>query len=152
MVFISNRPCLTAYQSTGGDGTADETFPDSVVNTSHTYASDGAYCITLTVVNGGLWLHGDNDYAIYGSRKSGIDDSSSVRATNICEVIVGDKVKCTGNTFNTCRRLKSIVFNVDPEQYATADVDVGGNTFNGCSALKFVGFPNTITMLRGTVF
>ena len=116
-----------------GDGSDTQTLSSNGnVNTSHTYASIGDYCITLTVSSGCTLGLGYNStsYCVMGSP----GNNGKVYCNMLQKVEIGTGVTSIGNyAFSYCYSLSSIVI---PDSVTS----IGNNVFNSCYGMAFYDF------------
>lgn len=149
-----------------GDGNTETLAGTDVVNTSHTYASDGDYMIRLVVADGctvslganatGIGLFGESSSSSYGTRYI----ANALRKVEIGERVVGlskyvfyyylslsaitmpNSISAIeASAFAYCRSLK---FFVVP---SPSNKNVGNYCFFECTNLRFVSLPHTLTRL-----
>ena len=123
-----------------GDGSATQTLSGTGnKNTSHTYASIGDYCITLTVAIGCTLGLGNNSssYCVMGNT----GNTGRVYCNMLQKVEIGSSVTSIGNyAFNYCSSLSSIVMPLGV-------TSIGNYAFNYCSSLSSIVIPNSVTSI-----
>lgn len=121
-----------------GDGSSTQTLSSiGSVNTSHTYASIGDYCITLLVTSGQVILGQGEFYSIFGS-------TSSQRYLSILKKIeIGSNTGLTSRTFYRQYSLSSITI---PNG---AMSNIGLQLFSECYLLYSVTIPKSTTSYTG---
>ena len=127
-----------------GDGSATQTLSGTGnKNTSHTYASIGDYCITLTVASGctlGLG-HNSSSYCVMGS----IGNNGRVYCNMLQKVEIGAGTSIGNYAFYYCYSLSSVVI-------PNSVTSIGGSAFYSCYSLSSVVIPNSVTSIGNYVF
>lgn len=151
-----------------GDGSTTQTLSGTGnKSTSHTYASIGDYCITLTVASDCTLGLGNNSssYCVMGSTSN----NGRVYCNMLQKVEIGARVTSIGNyALQYCHSLSLIVIPnsvtsignyVFQQCYFLSSViipnsvtSLGSYVFNSCSVLTSIVIPNSITSIGSTMF
>ena len=151
-----------------GDGSDTQSLSGTGnLNTSHTYASIGDYCITLTVTSGCTLGLGNNSssYCVMGV----LEDNWVVYCNMLQKVEIGSDVISIGKyAFKDCTSLSSVVIPSNVTSIgSTAFFDcyslcslvipssvtsIEGNTFPQCYSLSSVVIPSSVTSIGGSMF
>ena len=129
-----------------GDGSATQTLSGTGnINTSHTYANIGDYCIALTVLSGcTLELgHDSSSYCVMGST----DNNGRVYCNMLQKVEIGTGVtNIRQYSFYSCYSLASVVI-------PNSVTSIGGDySFYSCYSLASVVIPNSVTSIGSNAF
>ena len=128
-----------------GDGSATQTLSGTGnVNTSHTYANIGDYCIALTVADGcTLSLgHNSSSYCVMGST----GNNGRVYCNMLQKVEIGTGVTSIDDyAFQYCYSLSSIVI-------PNSVTSIGTYVFRYCCSLSSIVIPNSVTSIGYNVF
>ena len=126
-----------------GDGSDTQTLSGTGnINTSHTYANIGDYCIALTVSSGCTLELGYNilSYCVMGST----DKNGKVYCNMLQKVEIGTGVTNIGDyAFTNCYSLASVVI-------PNSVTSIGGSSFQNCYPLASVVIPNSVTSIVNT--
>ena len=120
-----------------GDGSAPETFSKTGrVQTTHTYANIGEYCITLDAVDG---------CTLTLTFVMGITGKPEVYKNMLQKAEIGDSVKIGDSAFNGCYSLASVTI---PDSVTS----IGSGAFSSCYSLASVTIPDSVTSIGGNAF
>ena len=119
----------------------------TVIDTTHTYSSDGDYVITLDSNTTIYVPGGDNTYGSKFFWKGGtLDYSNQTYLFAINKVIFGNNVSLSKGTLRSCKNLKSVVL---PNNVTTS---MGTSFFADCVTLKHITIPKTAGYVLGSYF
>ena len=128
-----------------GDGSVTQTFAvTGKVNTTHTYASIGDYCITLTVASGcTLSLgSGSSSYCVMGSTGS----AGRIYCHMLQKVELGNNITSIGSyAFSSCYSLSSIVIPLNVTSF-------GASVLRSCPSLSSIVIPSNATYIDESMF
>ena len=128
-----------------GDGSATETISGTgYKNTTHSYADEGDYVITLEVVNGCVLNlgYGSSSYCVLGST----NNSGKVYCNSLKKVEFGEGITRIENyTFQYCHSLSSITL----PQGVTR---IGSYAFHTCYSLSSITLPQGVTSIDSYAF
>lgn len=149
-----------------GDGSATETYEGKgAINTSHTYAKVGDYCITLEAVDSCILKlgYGNAQYCIMGENTSQISTYKNM----LHKVELGRSTELLSNAFDSCRGLKNVSMTKDigliPNQiFRYADgleflaipkyTSIFGYLFAGATRLMGVAMPKKVDLIQTSWF
>ena len=127
-----------------GDGSATETLSGTGnVNTTHTYAEIGDYCISLAVNSGELDLgHRSASYGVMGENS----EKARVYFNMLQKVYIGKGVISIGDyAFRYCYSLTSIII-------PSGVTSIGNYAFQYCQSLASIIIPSGVTSIDSSVF
>ena len=128
-----------------GDGSTEETLSGTGnVNTSHTYAEQGDYVISLMPQDGCTlsFGNGSSSYCVMGST----GNNGIVYCNMLQEVYVGKNVISIGkDAFNSCYSLASITI-------PAGVTSIGIDAFYRCYSLASITIPNSVTSIGNSSF
>ena len=136
----------TAISIDWGDGSATEsvTLDTLTVYTSHEYASDGEYIISISVTSGSVSLNGTSNSTNLFRKSSSANDG--LYANILRKAEIGTGVTSIGNSaFSSCYSLTSITI-------PSSVTSIGNSAFNGCYSLKTIIIPSGVTSIGSSAF